>query len=70
MRTESIAAAESECIDTRPASNGMRERPFAMSSASATRTMPASSVSGSPSARCEVIVCSTSAVTIVRSGSS
>ena len=58
--TSSIAAAESECIETLPLSNGMRERPFAMSSASATRTMPASSVSGLPSARWLMIACSTS----------
>jgi hypothetical protein len=38
--TSSIAAAESECIETRPFSNGIRERPWAMSSASATRTTP------------------------------
>ena len=38
--------------------------------ASATRTMPASSVSGCPSARCDVIVCSTSDTTTVSSGSS
>jgi hypothetical protein len=48
ISTSSIAAADSEWIDTRPCSKGMRERPFAMSSASATRTIPASSVSGLP----------------------
>ena len=41
-----------------------------MSSASATRTTPASTDSGSPSERWLMIVCSTSAMTIVRSGSS
>ena len=41
-----IAAAESECIETRPFSNGIRDRPSAMSSASATRRTPASSESG------------------------
>ena len=46
--TSSIAAAESEWIETEPRSNGIRERPFAMSSASATRTIPASRVSGLP----------------------
>ena len=42
MRTSSIAAAESEWIETDPRSKGIRERPFAMSSASATRRTPAS----------------------------
>ena len=70
IRTSSIAAADSEWIDTRPCSNGMRERPFAMSSASATRTMPASSVSGLPYSRWLVIGCSTSAAITVSSGSS
>jgi hypothetical protein len=46
--TSSTAAADSEWIETRPRSNGMRDRPWAMSSASATRTIPASSVSGLP----------------------
>ena len=68
--TSSIAAAESECIETRPRWNGIRERPFAMSSASATRMMPASTVNGSPSARWLMIACSTSDTTTVRSGSS
>jgi metal-dependent HD superfamily phosphatase/phosphodiesterase len=49
-------------MDTRPCSNGIRERPFAMSSASATRRMPASSESGCPSERWLVIACSTSLV--------
>ena len=65
-----MAAADSEWIDTRPVSNGIRERPLAMSSASATRTTPASTESGWPSERWEMIVCSTSAWTIVASGSS
>ena len=65
MVTVSMAAADSEWIDVRPSANGMRERPFAMSSASATRTTPASSDSGSPSERCEVMHCSTSAITTV-----
>ena len=55
MRTVSIAAADSEWIERPALANGIRERPLAMSSASATRTIPASSVSGSPSARCGVI---------------
>jgi hypothetical protein len=46
IEIESIAAAESEWIETRPRSKGIRERPSAISSASATRTMPASRVSG------------------------
>ena len=70
MFTSSIAAAESECIETLPFSNGIRERPWAMSSASATRTTPASSENGSPPARCEMIACSTSEVITVSSGSS
>ena len=70
MRTSSTAAAESEWIETEPRSNGMRERPFAMSRASATRRTPASSVSGSPSARWLVIDCSASDTTTVSSGSS
>ena len=70
IRTSSIAAAESEWIETRPDSNGIRERPLAMSSASATRTTPASTESGTPSERWEMIVWSTSAWTIVSSGSS
>ncbi len=44
IRTSSIAAAEIEWIPSCPASSGMRLRPWAMSSASATRTMPASTV--------------------------
>ena len=62
ISTSSIAAAESEWMDTEPRSNGIRDRPFARSSASATRTMPASIVSGRPSWRWLVIVCSTSTV--------
>ena len=53
-----------------PASNGTRERPLAMSSASATRTIPASIVNGSPRRRWPMIACSVSATTIERSGSS
>jgi hypothetical protein len=49
--TSSIAAADSEWMFGRLVSNGTRERPFARSSASATRTMPASSVTGSPRRR-------------------
>ena len=70
MITSSIAAAEIEWIETWPRSNGIRERPSSMSSASATRTIPASSVSGCPDSRCEVIACSTSETTTVSSGSS
>ena len=70
IRTSSIAAAESECIVTWPRSNGIRERPFAMSSASATRRMPASSASGWPSERWLMIACSTSDTITVSSGSS
>ncbi len=54
----------------RPASNSTRERPLAMSSASATRTIAASIVSGLPRERCEMTACIASATTIVRSGSS
>ena len=68
--TSSIAAAERECIEMLPFSNGIRERPFAMSSASATRMMPASTVSGSPSARWLMIACSASDTITVLSGSS
>jgi hypothetical protein len=42
---------------------------LAMSSASATRTMPPSTVSGRPLERCEITACMTSATTIERSGS-
>ena len=49
---------------------GIRDRPCAMSSASATRTTPASSVYGSPLRRWPITQCITSAITIVRSGSS
>ena len=65
-----FAAALSEWIEIEPRANGMRERPCSMSSASATRRMPASSVSGSPSERWLMIPCSTSDTTTVRSGSS
>ena len=51
-------------------SNGIRDRPCAMSSASATRRIPASRDSGSPSARWLVIAWRTSETTTVRSGSS
>ena len=70
MITSSIAAAEIEWIETRPRSKGIRERPSSMSSASATRTIPASRVSGCPDSRWEVIVSSTSETTTVSSGSS
>ncbi len=70
MMTSSIAAADSAWIPMRPASTGTRERPCAMSSASATRTTPASTVYGSPRRRCPMIVCSASEATTVRSGSS
>ena len=43
-----IAAALSEWIEIEPRANGILERPCSMSSASATRTIPASSVSGLP----------------------
>ena len=68
--TSSIAAADSECIETRPRSNGMRDLPLAMSRASATRISPASIVNGCPSARWLMIACSTSETITVRSGSS
>ena len=51
-------------------SNGIRERPLAMSSASATRTMPASTVTGSPRRRWPITACSASDITTVSSGSS
>ena len=70
ISTSSIAAAESEWMPTRPRSNAIRERPCSMSSASATRRIPASSVSGSPSERWLMIPCSTSETITVRSGSS
>ena len=57
METESTAAADTEWMEVEPASNGMRERPLAMSSASAMRTIPASSVSGLPPERCEMMAC-------------
>ena len=44
IRTSSTAAAEIEWIPSWPASIGIRVRPWAMSSASATRTTPASTV--------------------------
>ena len=56
-------------MSRRPASNSTRERPLAMSSASATRTMPPSTVSGRPLDRCEITACIASATTIERSGS-
>ena len=67
--TSSIAYADSEWMFWWPASNGTRERPRAMSSASATRTMPASTVNGSPARRWPMIACSASATTTERSGS-
>ena len=42
IETASIAAADTEWMFGRRVSNGTRERPLAMSSASATRTIPAS----------------------------
>jgi hypothetical protein len=54
----------------RPASTSTRERPLAMSSASETRTIAASIVSGLPRERCEITACIASATMIVRSGSS
>ena len=60
------AAALSAWIDRDPCSNGMRERPCVMSSESATRTTPASTVSGRPSERCVMIDCSASLTTAVR----
>ena len=44
MLTSSIAAAERAWMPYWPPSTGIRERPWAMSSASATRTTPASTV--------------------------
>ena len=57
-------------MPSRPDSTGTRERPWAMSSASATRTTPASSVYGSPRRRWPMIAPSASETTTVRSGSS
>ena len=68
--TSSIAYADSEWMFWWPVSNGTRERPRAMSSASATRTTPASTVSGAPLRRWPLIACSASEEMIVRSGSS
>ena len=70
IRTWSMAAADSEWMLVRPASNGTRERPLAMSSASATRTIPASRVSGSPLRRWPMMAPRASATTTERSGSS
>ena len=53
----------------RRSENGMRERPSAMSSASATRTIPASTVIGSPRRRWPMIAWSASAAITERSGS-
>ena len=53
----------------RRVSKGTRERPRAMSSASATWTMPASTVKGSPRRRWAMIACSASATITVRLGS-
>ena len=66
--TPSIAAAETEWMFGRRVSKGMRERPLAMSSASATRTMPASIVIGSPRRRWPITACSASETTTVSSG--
>ena len=63
-------AADSEWMFGRCVSSDTRERPCSMSSASATRSTPASSVSGRPPLRWPMIACSTSADTIVRCGSS
>ena len=68
--TSSIAAADSEWMLGRRVSNGMRERPLAMSSASATRTMPDSIVIGSPRLRWPITACRASEITTVSSGSS
>ena len=54
-RTPSMAAADTEWIESDPAEKGIRDRPFAMSSASAMRTTPASSVRGFPPERCEMM---------------
>ena len=67
--TSSIAYADSEWMFGRRVSNGTRERPRAMSSASATRTIAPSIVNGSPRRRWEMIACSASDTTIVRFGS-
>ena len=53
-----------------PASNGIRDRPLAMSSASATRTIAPSIVNGAPRERWEITACIASATTTDRSGSS
>ena len=70
MRTSSIAAADSEWMFGSCVSNATRERPCSMSSASATRTTPASSVSGRPPLRWPMIACRISDAITVRSGSS
>ena len=70
IRTSSIAAADSEWMLARWLSSDARERPCSMSSASATRTIPASIVSGRPPLRWPMIACRTSEAMIVRSGSS
>ncbi len=67
--TASMAAAESEWMFGRRVSKGTRERPEAMSRASATRRTAASIVKGSPARRWPITACSASAVTTVRSGS-
>ena len=51
---------------TAPASKGMRDLPFVMSRASATRTMPASTVMGLPSLLWEMMACRVSERMIVR----
>ena len=51
---------------TCPASNGMRERPRVMSSASATRTTPASSVVGRCWRLWQMMACSESDQTAMR----
>ena len=70
ISTRSIAAAEIAWMPICPDSTGSRERPWAMSSASATRTTPASTVYGSPRRRWPMIACSDSAITTVRSAGS
>ena len=52
---DDLAAAEIEWMLCEPCSKGMRDRPSAMSSASAMRTTPASTVSGAPPERCEMM---------------
>ena len=60
--TASMAAAESEWMLGRRVSNGTRERPDAMSRASATLNTPASMVNGSPRRRWPITACRASAM--------